>query len=648
MAKKTKKSAKPARFAKFELLLLALAGILYVNTLSNDYALDDKIVISNNQFTQQGFGGIIDHLTNESFVGFFGTQKELVAGARYRPLSLITFSIENALVGNAPGFSHFINLLLYALTVLVLFRWLIQLTNENKAAVGLAFVAVLLFAVHPLHTEVIANIKGRDDLLAFLFAILAGSMALRADAKSALWSGLYFFLALMSKESAIAFVIILPLFSWVFNTSDNPVKWKAFVPIIAATVAFLAIRFAVVGFPKSEVADQLMNNPFLEMKSSEKYATIVYTLGQYLKLSFLPYPLTHDYYPYHISIMTWSSVGVIVSLISIIALSVLGVIGLVKKKVWGLGIAVFFIGLGLTSNVLFPVGVFMSERFAYISTLGWALGGAWVFRNFLFKESDDWKRIPSLGKASLIVYLSAFSILTVARNRAWKNDDSLVLADLETSSESARINFTYGKMSYLEALQTPNIQERTVLFKRSLKYLQKSEQIDPTLPDTYNLLAMVGYYLNRDPQDFVQNYLRLLELNRAVDIQIMLKNIQELTKDDGTGKQLAIYEGLYPVLSESFDLNMILATTYARILKKYNPAIPYYQKALELNPDNTAAQQDLALIYFEQGRYLESIAQFKKMLAQNPNNKQAQQSLIQAYLSAELPDSANYYRQQFQ
>ena len=531
---------------------------------------------------------------------------------------------------------------------MVLFRWLIQLTNENKAAVGLAFVAVLLFAVHPLHTEVIANIKGRDDLLAFLFAILAGSMALRADGKSALWSGLYFFLALMSKESAIAFVIILPLFSWVFNTSEKTVNWKAFVPIIGATIAFLAIRFAVVGFPKSDVADQLMNNPFLEMNSSEKYATIVYTLGQYLKLSFLPYPLTHDYYPYHISIMTWSSAGVIVSLISILGLTVLGLLGLIKKKIWALGIAVFFIGLGLTSNVLFPVGVFMSERFAYISTLGWALSGAWIFRQFLFKEADDWKRIPSLGKASLIVYLSAFSILTVARNRAWENDDSLVMADLETSSESARINFTFGKMSYLEALQTANTQERTVLFKRSLKYLQKSERIDPTLPDTYNLLAMVGYYLNRDPEDFVQNYLRLLELNRAVDVQIMLKNIQELTKDDGTGKQLAIYEGLYPELSESFDLNMILATTYARILKKYNRAIPYYEKALALRPENAGARKDLALIYFDQGLFSKSIAQYKVMLGQNPNNKQAQQMLIRVYLSAEMPDSANYYREQFQ
>ena len=648
MAKKTKKPVKQARFSIFELILMGLAAVLYVNTLSNDYALDDKIVISNNQFTQQGFGGIWDHLTNESFVGFFGTQKELVAGARYRPLSLVTFSIENALFGNSPGFSHFVNLLLYALTVLVLYRWLRSLTDENKTMLGLALITVALFAAHPLHTEVIANIKGRDDLLAFLFAILAGSWALRADAKSALWSGVFFFLALMSKESAIAFVLILPLFTYTFQKEGEPFPWRSFLPIIGATVAFVALRFAVVGFPKTDVADQLMNNPFLEMNGSEKYATIVYTLGQYIKLSFIPYPLTHDYYPYHISIMQWSSVGVIASLISILALTVLAILGVLKKKAWGLGIAVFFIGLGLTSNVLFPVGVFMSERFAYISTLGWALAIAWLFKTYLMGGALEWKRIPTAGKTLMVAILVAFSLITVARNRAWKNDDALVLADLETSSESARINFTYGKMLYLEAVETPSVQQRKALYDRSYKYLKKSAEIDPTLPDTYNLLAMVGYYLNSDPNDFVENYLKLLELNRAVDVQIMLKNIQELTANDPTEKQLVIYEGLYPVLSDSYDLNMILATTYARILRKYTPSIPYYERAIELDPSSQAPRQDLAFIYFEQAEYSKSIDQFKKILSQNPGNNSIQQSMIEAFVRAEMPDSANYYRQQFQ
>jgi len=648
MAKKTKKPVKQARFSIFELILMGLAAVLYVNTLSNDYALDDKIVISNNQFTQQGFGGIWDHLTNESFVGFFGTQKELVAGARYRPLSLVTFSIENALFGNSPGFSHFVNLLLYALTVLVLYRWLRSLTDENKTMLGLALITVALFAAHPLHTEVIANIKGRDDLLAFLFAILAGSWALRADAKSALWSGVFFFLALMSKESAIAFVLILPLFTYTFQKEGEPFPWRSFLPIIGATVAFVALRFAVVGFPKTDVADQLMNNPFLEMNGSEKYATIVYTLGQYIKLSFIPYPLTHDYYPYHISIMQWSSVGVIASLISILALTVLAILGVLKKKAWGLGIAVFFIGLGLTSNVLFPVGVFMSERFAYISTLGWALAIAWLFKTYLMGGALEWKRIPTAGKTLMVAILVAFSLITVARNRAWKNDDALVLADLETSSESARINFTYGKMLYLEAVETPSVQQRKALYDRSYKYLKKSAEIDPTLPDTYNLLAMVGYYLNSDPNDFVENYLKLLELNRAVDVQIMLKNIQELTANDPTLKQLVIYEGLYPVLSDSYDLNMILATTYARILRKYTPSIPYYERAIELDPSSQAPRQDLAFIYFEQAEYSKSIDQFKKILSQNPGNNSIQQSMIEAFVRAEMPDSANYYRQQFQ
>lgn len=648
MAKKTKQPVKQARFSIFELILMGLAAVLYLNTLSNGYALDDKIVISNNQFTQQGLGGIWDHLTNESFVGFFGIQKELVAGARYRPLSLITFSIENAFFGNSPGFSHFVNLLLYALTILVLYRWLRSLTDENTKMLGLAFLTVAFFAVHPLHTEVIANIKGRDDLLAFLFAILAGSKALRADAKSALWSGVFFFLALMSKESAIAFVLILPLFSFTFQKEGESFPWKSFLPIVGATVAFVALRFAVVGFPKTDVADQLMNNPFLEMNVSEKYATIVYTLGQYIKLSFIPYPLTHDYYPYHISIMQWSSVGVIGSVISILALTVFAILGLLKKKAWGLGIAVFFIGLGLTSNILFPVGVFMSERFAYIATLGWALSIAWLFKTYLMGDALEWKRIPTTGKTLLVAVLVSFSLITVARNRAWENDDTLVLADLETSSESARINFTYGKMLYLEAVETGNAQKRTVLYERSFKYLTKSAEIDPTLPDTYNLLAMVGYYLNGNPKDFVTNYLKLLELNRAVDVQIMLKNIQDLTANDPTEKQLVIYEGLYPVLSDSYDLNMILATTYARILRQYKPSIPYYEHASELDPSSQAPLRDLALIYFEQANYAKSIVQFKRILSKTPGDKQIQQSMIEAFVRAEMPDSANYYRQQFQ
>ncbi|QTN37770.1 glycosyltransferase family 39 protein [Cryomorphaceae bacterium] len=622
---------------------MLLAGLLYANTLSHDYALDDKIVLSNNQFTQKGIGGIWDHLTNESFVGFFGKQKELVAGARYRPLSLITFSIEYAFFGESPGVSHFFNLLFYALTALILYRWLRALLKQEDALLSVAFLATLLFVVHPLHTEVVANIKGRDDLLAFLLAAAAGWYMLRDVPSARYLTGVYFFLALLAKESAIAIVLIYPLSLWVARADSR--TWQRMIPIGIATVAFLALRFSVVGFPKSDVADQLMNNPFLEMNTSEKYATIVYTLGQYVKLSFVPYPLTHDYYPYHIAIQQWTSAGTLLSLGAIVLGTIGAIIGLLRRQWWGFGIAVFFLGLGLTSNVLFPVGVFMSERFAYISTMGWALSIGWFMKEYLFKDSLDWSKAPSLAKGVLVSLALVFSVLTVARNRDWKDDATLVSKDIKTSAESAKVNFTYGKMKYLDAMASGNQQTRRQLLQESNRALAKSERIDPTLPDTYNLLALTGYYLTGNPDVFVQNYLRLFELNRDVDKKIILKNIQDLTKNDPTSKQIQIYEGLYPVMSGSYDLNMILATTYSRVLKNFQKSIPYYQKALEIKPKSEDAWKDLALIYQEIGEYDESLAAFKELEKLRPQDKKVKASIGKIYNKMGQADSSAYYKQ---
>ena len=646
MAKQKRTKKKSSLFTQPEIILMLLAALLYLNTLSHDYALDDKIVITNNQFTQNGFAGIADHLSNESFVGFFGQKMELVAGARYRPLSLVTFSIENALFGNNPGVSHFFNLLFYALTALILYRFLKSLLREEDAIASMAFIAALLFVVHPLHTEVVANIKGRDDLLAFLLAAAAGLYALKSVPKARFATGILFFLALLSKESTIAFAVIYPLAFWIARVDAQ--VWKRMIPIGIATIAFLALRFAVVGFPKSEVADQLMNNPFLEMNASEKYATIVYTLGQYIKLSFIPYPLTHDYYPYHIPIQQWTSIGTVLSLAAIVLGAAGAVIGIVRKTWWGFGIAVFFIGLGLTSNVLFPVGVFMSERFAYISTFGWAIAVAFFFKTYLFKEAPQWSQSSSLSKGVLVSLALLFSVLTIARNRDWKNDDALVAADIEVSTESAKIHFTYGKMMYLEAMQNPNMNQHRSILQESNQHLKKSEEIDPTLPDTYNLLAITGYYLTGDPEVFVDNYLRLLELNRDVDVKVILKNIQDITKEAGVDNQIAIYEGLYPKLTQSFDLNMILATSYSRLKKNFKKAVPYYEKALEIRPDYATAWQDLGLIQLELSNYDDSIRAFKKLDSLRPNDKKVKATLADVYMRMGEADSAAYYRQQAQ
>ena len=105
-----------------------LSMAVYLNTLSFEHALDDDIVIVNNIFTEKGIKGIPDLLTKDSFHGFFKKKKNLVSGGRYRPLSLITFALENELFGKEKTngsfehnarIGHAINILLYGLCCLM-------------------------------------------------------------------------------------------------------------------------------------------------------------------------------------------------------------------------------------------------------------------------------------------------------------------------------------------------------------------------------------------------------------------------------------------------------------------------------------------------------------------------------------------------
>jgi len=158
---------------KAQFLLVLLTFLFYGNTLFNDYALDDAIVITENKFTKQGIQGIDDLLFNESFTGFFGVKKDLVAGGRYRPLSMISFAIEYEIWGLNPTISHLLNVILYAITAIILFVIINILYKEKSSFFDSAALLIsILFLAHPIHTEVVANIKGRDEIMSLLFSLL--------------------------------------------------------------------------------------------------------------------------------------------------------------------------------------------------------------------------------------------------------------------------------------------------------------------------------------------------------------------------------------------------------------------------------------------------------------------------------------------
>src|SRR3982750_3652930 len=101
------------------LAIALLAFLLYGNTLFNQYALDDGMVLTDNKFVQKGISGIPDIISHDSFYGSIGDSKNLTGG-RYRPLSLVMYAVEVSFFGNNTSVHHFFNILFYALTCVVL------------------------------------------------------------------------------------------------------------------------------------------------------------------------------------------------------------------------------------------------------------------------------------------------------------------------------------------------------------------------------------------------------------------------------------------------------------------------------------------------------------------------------------------------
>lgn len=197
-----------------EIIVFLLAFFLYSNTLFNGYNLDDNLVTQNHPLSSKGIKALPEIFKSPLY------QDEMGYSYGYRPLSTTTFAIEHQFFGDNPAVSHFINVFLYSLLCLLLYRLLLKIILPGKPLVALA--AVLLFAAHPMHTEVVASIKNRDEILALLFALSAVMVNHRftqtRQLKFLFFAYLLFMLALLSKPSAISFFAILSLQLLLFSS----------------------------------------------------------------------------------------------------------------------------------------------------------------------------------------------------------------------------------------------------------------------------------------------------------------------------------------------------------------------------------------------------------------------------------------------
>lgn len=442
-----------------------LAVLLYANTLNHGYALDDYPTIYGNRLTTAGLRGIPTLLHTGYWYGLDGLNDWL-----YRPLSLVMFAIEWQLAPGVPALGHLVNVVLYAVTAVVLCRFLRDLFDGYNVLVP--FAIALLWIAHPIHTEVVANIKSRDELLAVLFSLLTMWQCVKyvsaPQRKHLVLSGVYFFLALMSKESPITLLAIVPMTLFVFRRPDLKTMLRAVAPIGIAAAVYLAIRSSVLTSQTGGTATSLIDNSLTAAPDVlHRQATAFYIGAMYLRLLLFPHPMSSDYSFRQVPVVGFDNPIAIGSLLVYVGLFVYAVLRLSRRSPVAYGILFYLISIALVANVLFLTKSTMADRFLYAPSLGFCIVLVFLLSRVLRlnvtspSDARPWTANPLFaGVVSLLVVASV--TLTRARNPDWRNDTTLFAADARHSPNSARIHFLYGNhmLQELKQNRVPPSQQR--------------------------------------------------------------------------------------------------------------------------------------------------------------------------------------------
>ena len=585
------------------LLIFLFSFLLYANTLSHEFVFDDYVVIVNNSLVQKGFSGISDLLTKDSFFGYFHDSNDL-SGGRYRPLSLLSFAIGKELFGSNPHAEHFLNVLIYALSILMLFFTLRKIFPTSLHS--LPFLISLLFASHPIHTEVVANIKSRDELLSFFFLTSTLFFLFNYSESRKLihlvYSVFCYLLALLSKENAITFLMIIPLALFFFTNKNSSSMVRTVLPFLILAILFLSARSYFAGTVGDRTSADIMDNPFLHASVSEKLATITGITGRYLVSSLFPIVMAYDYSYNQIPVIGWADWHSLASLVAILCLCGVTWIGLRQKSVFSFSILYFFITISIVSNVFFPVGAPMADRFLFLPSLGSCMLIGFIF-SAKSKEGASFFSVKNKISAGLFILLiGIYSAKTFDRNLDWKSNFTLFEADVKVVPENVRARVNFGSLLLSNAEKENDRKKKSDLLGDAFKHFTAAVRIHPGYADAFNHLG--SYYSIVGQKDSA------------------ILNFQEAVR---------LKPGFHSFENNLANAFLVRGNSFLTT-KNYSAAIDDYRRTLLFQPMNTDVYNNLSVLFMNSGMPDSAEYYFKESIRINSENKNAKVNLANLYL----------------
>lgn len=599
----------------FTALLAILTFVFYFNTTDNLFSFRDNLVAYNNPASIKGLSGIPE---------IFSTpQQQGSEFPIYRPLGRLSYALEYQFTSssqNLPRINHFFNVLFYLLAVLLLYQVLRRLFKNYSP--WFPFLATVVFLAHPIHSEVVNSLYYRDILLAFLFSFFAVSQFLKwadvSKTKNLVVGSASFFLALLSNESTLVFVLLFPLIIYFFTETSRAQLLKLFFAELI--VAGVAILIPLAFLPFSENPILFYENPLVS-ETGLQVSTAFYALAWYLKMLVFPNPLSFYYGFDVLPVSSWSNIVVWLSLAFYTGIATFALVSLKKKNIFSFLALFFIISILPFSNLFAPVRGLVGERFLFLPSVAFSILLILVFfKLFKINSEQSSQKTWKIASVALLVLLLVIpsQLITSERNKVWKSDISLYRNDVSIYPQSAFINNIIGRerlipVKFEMAKEVSPYKFILPDIKEVENFSRAAVAIDSTLSESWERLGYVSAEIHG-----------MMAVRRMESYEKQKKNVQSELEEANAAQYIETANTYYDNAlkyncTDSAFIYFRKASAYL-INYQFKESIINFDKALALAPDNQEFRTEHVQTLLKAGLYREALAANSQFMEQFPES----------------------------
>lgn len=548
----TAKNEKTQAYILYILLLIACI-LIFGQVIFFEFSLDDFLISENIPGRAEGWSGFW-HLFLQRY-----NQTD------YRPIVMMSYSLEKWAFNEInPSIAHFINLILFWIITMALYRLAHKFLNDEKYKYAIIF-SVLIFISHPVHVEVIGNLKSRDNLLSCLFSVLSMNYIFSylyksKDIKNIVLGVLCFIIGFLSKLDALGILVFIPIVMLLTRKSkfkDIAIISSILLFVVLFIRGFLVDTFIPIGSSIVNKGTTFTENPIsIDFSLGNRIAAAAVTFWYYLKLLLIPWGYKYYYGSNYIKLYNLSSWQCISALVAIIFTTLFIFKYFLKDKILMIVIAGYIAFILYALNFVSPVAGIIADRYVFISSIFFS--GILSYTLLILINNKNMYFILSI---LIIITLGIFSL---KRMQVWKNQLTLVETDapsLIESYEAMRI----ATSTFIQ-FSDNNLDSTTkrVLLEKAIIYANYGNNAYPKNILLHKLQA-TAYFKNNQLDESKQAFFKALKID-------------------------SLDEECYSFLGDIYYIN-----------KQSDSALYYYHKALKIKNNDATIINNISSILYENG-----------------------------------------------